>query len=100
MLERLRDPSLDCIDRRRRRVAGIDAAEYEQAVAIRLEDRRIVAAARKLDGESRDARLHQPVEQLRIGVLVLKRGAARVAVAQVNDSGHGDTFQAAVESAR
>ena len=86
MRERLRDAALDRVDGRRRRVARIDAAEHDQPVAVGLQDRRIVVAARELDGEARDARLHQPVEQLRIGVVVLQRGAARIAVAEVHDA--------------
>ncbi len=71
VIERGGDAPLNGIHTRRRTVPRVDAAEHDQPVAIGLEDRRIVRAAREFHGEARDLRLHQAVEQLGIGVSVL-----------------------------
>src|SRR5262249_10877430 len=63
VLECASDSALHRIEAWRGRVARIDAAEHEEPVAAGPEDRGIVVAPGKLDGETADARLHQLLEQ-------------------------------------
>src|SRR5262245_34077425 len=100
MLERACDLALDAVERRHRRVAGIDAAEHEKLVAIGLEDRGVVVAARELDGEAGNPGLHQASEQLRISVMMLQLGTAGIAVAEMHHGRHRYALQAAVERTR
>ena len=91
------DPALDRIGRGRRRIARIDAAEHDDAVAAQFQHLRIEGAAAEFHGEAADARLHQQRQQVFVFVLVLPLAAAGIAVTQMHDGRHRDAVEAAVE---